>query len=149
MKVFNTFFITLTGRLHYFKLSQVGSVFLSSSHVFLFVSICYYSDDHRLNLDFNNSRNNKKNINTWKLDYWPLNKIKGEDRKKKGIYGRESGWLGWVEERGTWSVIEGEWRTEALRAIRKSGNRILGDPPECTRDFEGERLSGLTGMDHW
>ena len=42
-------------------------------------------------------------------------------------------------------------RTETLRAIRKNGNRQLqeiggwGDPPECTRDLGGERLSGLKG----
>ena len=42
---------------------------------------------------------------------------------------------------------------EALRVSRKIGSRQpqeiggLGDPPECTRDQEGERLSGLKGRD--
>jgi hypothetical protein len=42
-------------------------------------------------------------------------------------------------------------RTEALKALRKSGNRKLpevggcGDPPEGTRDLGGERLLGLKG----
>ena len=44
-------------------------------------------------------------------------------------------------------------RTEALRASRKNRNRQpqevggLGDPPECTRDLGGERLSGFKGRD--
>jgi hypothetical protein len=42
---------------------------------------------------------------------------------------------------------------EALRASKKIGNTQpremggWGDPPECTRDLGGERLSGLKGRD--
>jgi hypothetical protein len=63
--------------------------------------------------------------------------------------GRERG----AGERGTWSGIGWGERTKVLRASRKNGNRHpweiggLGDPPECTRDLEGERLSGLKGRD--
>jgi hypothetical protein len=44
-------------------------------------------------------------------------------------------------------------RTEALRTSRKNVNRQpqevgdWGDPPECTRDLGGERLSALKGRD--
>jgi hypothetical protein len=34
-----------------------------------------------------------------------------------------------------------EWKYET------SGGRRLGDPPECTRDLGGERLSGLKERD--
>jgi hypothetical protein len=53
-------------------------------------------------------------------------------------------------------VVLGEGkRTEALRASRKNGNRQPrevgswggGNPPECTSDLGGERLSGLKGRD--
>jgi hypothetical protein len=56
-------------------------------------------------------------------------------------------------ERRSWSGIGWGKRTEALRASRKNGNRQSqeiggwGHPPECTRDLEGERLSGLKGID--
>jgi hypothetical protein len=42
-------------------------------------------------------------------------------------------------------------RTEALRTSRKNRNRKpqkkggWGEPPECTRDLGGKRLSGLKG----
>jgi hypothetical protein len=51
---------------------------------------------------------------------------------------------------------EGEWgakKSKVLRDSRKKGNRQLwevgswGDPPVCTRDLRGERLSGLKGKD--
>lgn len=56
--------------------------------------------------------------------------------------------MGWREEP---DVVLGEGRR--LRASRKNGNWQLwevggwGDPPECTRDLGGERLSGLIGRD--
>jgi hypothetical protein len=43
--------------------------------------------------------------------------------------------------------------TEALRVSRKNENRQpqeiggWGNPPECTRELESERLSGLKGRD--
>jgi hypothetical protein len=43
--------------------------------------------------------------------------------------------------------------TEALRANRRNGSRqplkigVWKDPPKCTRDLGGERLSGLKGRD--
>jgi hypothetical protein len=41
-------------------------------------------------------------------------------------------------------------RTKTLRVSRKNGNRQpqeigWGNPPECTRELRGERLSGLKG----
>ena len=64
-------------------------------------------------------------------------------------------WMGKGTRRGRGEydqVLENN-RTEALRASRKNGNRQpqeiggWGDPPECTRDLGGERLSGLKGKD--
>ena len=56
--------------------------------------------------------------------------------------------------RGEPDLILGEGkRTEALRASRKNGNmqpqEIGGweNPPECTRDLGGKRLSGIKGTD--
>jgi hypothetical protein len=60
---------------------------------------------------------------------------------------------GWGGGRGTRSGVGMGKRTEALRTSRKNGNRQpwevedWRDPPECSRDLGGERLSGLKGWD--
>jgi len=70
-----------------------------------------------------------------------------DGEKDMGVKG-----VGWAE-RGTWSGIALEKRTEALRASRKNGNRrpkeegSREDPLECTRDLESERLSRLKGWE--
>jgi hypothetical protein len=78
----------------------------------------------------------------------------------KGATGREGGWeMGWKRE---YDVVLGRGKgLKSLRASRKNGNRQpqeiegWGDPPECTRDLVGERLSGIKKMDlrgdglHW
>ena len=83
-------------------------------------------------------------------------------REKKSITSKEGGRnLGGkvdkAEERelaggtGTWSDTEGGKRSEALRSSRKNGNSQLkeiggwGDPPKCTRDLGGERLTEIKG----
>ena len=63
--------------------------------------------------------------------------------------------MGWGQLGGERNLIWywGGKSSEALRASRKNGNRKpeeivgWGDPPECTRDLGGERISGLKGRD--
>jgi hypothetical protein len=81
------------------------------------------------------------------------------ERIKQSQVGMEEGtWEGkWgrgVGRRGEPDLVLREGKSiEALGARRKKGSRQpqeiggCGDPPECTRDLGGERLSGIKGRD--
>ena len=77
-------------------------------------------------------------------------KRKQSQRGEEGP-GRKGGW--WVQRGEHDWVFGGGKGLKSLRASRKNGNRQLwevggwGDPPECTRDLGGERLSGLKERD--
>jgi hypothetical protein len=78
--------------------------------------------------------------------------LEGEESNNKVGGGKELGAKGDTEgKRGTRSGIGWGKRIKALRASRRNGNGQpgeiggWGDPPECTRDLGGERISGLKG----
>jgi hypothetical protein len=73
-------------------------------------------------------------------------------RKREGSRRESGGGREQVQGRKEPDLVLGGG-TEALKAIRKNGNKKprevggLVDPPECTRDRGSERLPGLKGRD--